>query len=575
MADTVVATYGASGYNTPGFTYCGHRPASGSGTDPPPDGDLIRVWLNQCSSFDVDVAHVTVEGSSDDGDPADQYVWVAEPGGTHITHYGDTDGGSGDLSIPTPFGFPGYYNIRVASRADLDYCVTVTFTYCDPDLPLPADHLVVDAPPTAYLGEPFDFTVTALDGADVLDTAYAGTDTFTSDEGGAALPADSPLTSGVGTFPATLNAVGTWTITATDTVDGSITGTSGPIVVTARPSAGCTVWAIRGDATAEGDLNWAGDGSSTSGLIFPPDTDSWDATDVGVTPAWHAGGSDGTFNYHVAIDSAGQWWVAKFDAAMATLLDRWEVTGWVSNNRDTGSPADTWEPELPTQHVTANASNVVVIGHRWEYDAGLDDYVPAAIETTVFDLTGTILDQWSYATPITAGDYDRIDQLSGSCLDATSLYFAMFDYNSNDFICSIDLATGTLTKLFDISNDVDVAITAIDPSWAYPQGLRAPRGIVEIDGDLIVAGYNGIARIQQDGTPVWWVPTSGASGDHFAGLAHSGNGSVWACTENADAHELDEAAGAFIQTITLIEYAQQAWLGACAASDWHVGGAFW
>lgn len=135
MTDTIVATYGADGYNTPAFTFCGFRAASGEGTSEPYDWDVIRVWLHRCSSFDVDVAHVTVDGISNAGPPTDQYVWWADPGGVHITHYGDHDGGSGDLSIPIPFGFPGYYEIRIGSRADLDYCFTVTWTYCDPDLP--------------------------------------------------------------------------------------------------------------------------------------------------------------------------------------------------------------------------------------------------------------------------------------------------------------------------------------------------------------------------------------------------------------------------------------------------------
>ena len=45
----------------------------------------------------------------------------------------------------------------------------------------------------------------------------------------AVLSANSTLTSGTRTFSATLRTAGSWTIMATDTVTGSITGTSGTI----------------------------------------------------------------------------------------------------------------------------------------------------------------------------------------------------------------------------------------------------------------------------------------------------------------------------------------------------------
>jgi len=47
----------------------------------------------------------------------------------------------------------------------------------------------------------------------------------------AVLPANSTLTNGTGTFSATLNTVGLRTITATDSVTASITGTSKTINV--------------------------------------------------------------------------------------------------------------------------------------------------------------------------------------------------------------------------------------------------------------------------------------------------------------------------------------------------------
>ena len=63
----------------------------------------------------------------------------------------------------------------------------------------------------------FDFTVTALDPYNNTATAYAGTVQFTSTDASATLPANSTLTSGVGTFTVTLFSAGNRTVTATDT----------------------------------------------------------------------------------------------------------------------------------------------------------------------------------------------------------------------------------------------------------------------------------------------------------------------------------------------------------------------
>ncbi len=100
---------------------------------------------------------------------------------------------------------------------------------------LAATHLVVTAPASATAGTPITFTVTALDVNNNLAFSYPGTVHFTSTDAAAVLPADMTLTNGAGTFSATLKTAGNQTITATDTVTPSITGTSGPIAVGVGP----------------------------------------------------------------------------------------------------------------------------------------------------------------------------------------------------------------------------------------------------------------------------------------------------------------------------------------------------
>src|SRR5271157_3382689 len=87
------------------------------------------------------------------------------------------------------------------------------------------------SPTTA--GTAYGFSVTARDRYGNVATGYAGTVHFTSSDPHAALPADSNLTSGIGSFSsATLETAGSQSITATDSATASITGTESGITVT-------------------------------------------------------------------------------------------------------------------------------------------------------------------------------------------------------------------------------------------------------------------------------------------------------------------------------------------------------
>ena len=90
------------------------------------------------------------------------------------------------------------------------------------------------ATPTS--GISFNFTVNALDASSNPVTTYAGTVHFTSTDAQAALPKDSALANGTGTFAVTLKTAGGQTVTATDAASASITGTSPAVAVSAGPA---------------------------------------------------------------------------------------------------------------------------------------------------------------------------------------------------------------------------------------------------------------------------------------------------------------------------------------------------
>jgi hypothetical protein len=120
--------------------------------------------------------------------------------------------------------------------------------------PAAANSFLVTAPGAATAGTAFSATVTAQDAFNNTATGYTGTVHFSSSDPQAALPANSTLTNGVGSFSVTLKTVGNRTITATDTVTSSIIGTSAPVVVTAGPAK---------------NFSWSVPPTATVGFAFP------------------------------------------------------------------------------------------------------------------------------------------------------------------------------------------------------------------------------------------------------------------------------------------------------------------
>lgn len=81
--------------------------------------------------------------------------------------------------------------------------------------------------PAPVAGDPFTFTVNARDLFNNLATSYSGTAHVTGSDGQATLPADFVLSAGTGSAQATLRTSGAQTLTATDTVTPSMTGSGG------------------------------------------------------------------------------------------------------------------------------------------------------------------------------------------------------------------------------------------------------------------------------------------------------------------------------------------------------------
>jgi probable HAF family extracellular repeat protein len=174
---------------------------------------------------------------------------------------------------------------------------------------------------SASSGTPFNLTVTALDSSNNTFTTYAGTVHFTSTDLQAVLPANATLKNGTGTFSATLNTVGSQTITATDTVTVSITGSSNSISVS--PTARATHFSVTAPAsvTAGTAFNFtvtALDASNNTVTTYAG-TVHFTSTDGQATLPPNSALTNGTGNFSVTLKTTGNQSITATDVVTASI----------------------------------------------------------------------------------------------------------------------------------------------------------------------------------------------------------------------------------------------------------------
>ncbi len=136
-------------------------------------------------------------------------------------------------------------------------------------LSTPSIFVISGTPAATVAGTTFNFTVTALDTYGNTVTAYTGTVHFSSTDTQATLPADTTLTSGVGTFSATLATVGTQTLTADDTVTAGIRGVSPAVTVSPGAPAQFAITGTPGTVAAGSMFNFTVIAEDQFGNVTP------------------------------------------------------------------------------------------------------------------------------------------------------------------------------------------------------------------------------------------------------------------------------------------------------------------
>ncbi len=282
-----------------------------------------------------------------------------------------------------------------------------------------ATHFGVSAPGTATAGTAFSFTVTALDQFNNTATGYAGTVHFTSTDSQAALPANSTLTSGVGTFSATLKTAGNQTITATDSVNSSITGTSNTI---ADSSATATHFGITSPSSA------------TAGTAFSftvTALDQFNNTVTGYTGTVHFTTNDGAGV--MPADSTLNNGVGTFSATLKTAGSRTITATDTAITTLTGTSAQFTVKGAAATHFVVSAPSSATITSPISFSViALDQF-----NNTATGYTGTV--------HFTSTDSKAVLPIDSILVNGTGNFQATFESAGTQTITATDTTTSSIT----------------------------------------------------------------------------------------------------------------------------------
>jgi len=188
-----------------------------------------------------------------------------------------------------------------------------------------ATQLVVSGFPTSVTaGVSNNLTVTAKDAYGNVATGYSGTVRITSSDGQAALPANATLLNGVRAFAVTLKSAGSRSITATDTVTGSLTGTISNITVAPAAASTFVLTGVPSQVTAGNSGTFtvtAKDayGNTVTGYTGTVRFTSSDTQAVLPANYTFTGGDAGTHTFSATLKTAGARTITTTDTANASM----------------------------------------------------------------------------------------------------------------------------------------------------------------------------------------------------------------------------------------------------------------
>ncbi len=303
------------------------------------------------------------------------------------------------------------------------------------------------------------------------------------------LPANSTLTNGTGTFSATLKTVGSQTITATDTVAASITGTSSSINVNSTVATHFSVIAPAND-TAGTSFTFTVNALNASNSVAPgySGTVHFSSTDAQAVLPANSTLTNGTGTFSATLKTAGSQTITATDTVTASI---------------TGTATATVTVPPVTVMVSPPAATVFM-GAMQTFTANVAGTNNTAVTWTVQEgaAGGSITSLGVYTAPQIAGTYHVI---ATSVADPTKSGSATITVPPSALSISPTADTlgpgGMRTFVATVTGTSNTAVT-----WGVKEG--AAGGTVDANGNYIAPTAQGIFHVVATSVA---DPTSSAS----------------------------------------------------------------
>jgi hypothetical protein len=344
-------------------------------------------------------------------------------------------------------------------------------------------HFVFSIPANGTAGTPGLVTVSALDAFGNVDTGYSGTVHFTSSDPQAVLPADTTLTNGISTFSETLDTSGNQTITATDTAQATITGTSNTETVV---SGAATHFAVSIPASAT---------AGTAGLATVTALDAFNNVATGYTGTVHFTSSDGS-----AVLPAD-----------ATLTNG---TGTFSETLDTSGSQTITATDTVTSGITGTSNaDVITPGAATHFTVSIPPSGTAGTAglatVTALDAFDNVVTGYAGTVHFTSSDGQAVLPADATLTNGAGTFSETLDTSGNQTISATDTVSAGITGTSN--TEVVAPGAATHFSVSIPANGRADNpGLVTVTAldahGNVASGYTGTVHFtSSDGSAV--LPT--------------------------------------------------------------------
>ena len=415
--------------------------------------------------------------------------------GVSVTFAAPASGTSGTFSlsatVTTDSSGLATAPVFTANTISGNYTVTATVagiatpaSFAATNLPGPATVLAVSGVPASIVaGTANSFTVTAQDSFGNVASAYTGTVQFKSSDANAVLPPNYTFVAadnGIHTFNATLKTVGTQTLTVTDTVTASITGTQSGINVNPGSASALVVSGFLSPGTA-----------GVSGGFIVTANDSFGNTATGYTGTVHFTCMDGAATLppdytFAAADNGAKTFSVTFKTAGTQSLTATDTVNASITGIQSGITINPYAPVI-TSSLSANA----VVGTAFSYTITAANSpasfnatpLPAglSVDTTKGIISGTPTVSGTFSVTISATN------VTGTGSATLSLTIA----GQAPAITSVLNANGVVGQPFSYTITASGASPITFSAQPLPNGLSLSG--VTLSGTPVTAGTTSVA----------------------------------------------------------------------------------